>query len=119
MNQGLLDTARTTKQCFQINATDNTAVVLEDVAAATRMTVVGSSTRNITLNESIQNGHKVALVDIPAGGAIVKYGVAIGYATQDISAGDWVHLHNCASRYDERSSSLDTYTGAPTDTDYA
>ena len=39
-------------------------------------------------------------------------------ATREIEAGRWVHLHNLASSFDERSSSLDVHTGAATDTKY-
>jgi hypothetical protein len=53
-----------------------------------------------------------------AGAAVIKYGVTIGHATSDIPAGAWVHTHNCASRLDARSATLDRHTGAPTDTKY-
>ena len=42
----------------------------------------------------------------------------IARATKDIRAGEWVHLHNIRSVYDERSSHLDVMTGAPKDTRY-
>lgn len=41
-------------------------------------------------------GHKAALVDIKAGESIVKYGVVIGIATENIDQGVHVHVHNCA-----------------------
>lgn len=40
-------------------------------------------------------GHKVALVAIAAGAAVVKYGVVIGHSTEAIQAGEHVHVHNC------------------------
>lgn len=43
------------------------------------------------LRDSVPQGHKVALVDIPANGAVLRYGIAIGYALKDIPAGSWVH----------------------------
>lgn len=45
----------------------------------------------LSLREHIPQAHKVALVDIPAGGAVRRYDVIIGYALQDIAAGSWVH----------------------------
>jgi hypothetical protein len=42
----------------------------------------------------------------------------IGSASRDIAPGEWVHLHNCVSRFDERSKTLDVQTGAVTDTIY-
>jgi altronate dehydratase len=40
-------------------------------------------------------GHKVARCQIARGQSIIKYGVAIGIATEDIGAGEHVHVHNC------------------------
>lgn len=58
--------------------------------------------------QAILLGHKVAARAIRAGEKIVKYGVPIGSATQDIAAGDHVHLHNLRSDY------LPTRTWDPT-----
>jgi altronate dehydratase small subunit len=49
---------------------------------------------------------------------VVKYGIPIGRATRDIAPGEWVHLHNCASYLDEKSSSLDLESGLPKDSAY-
>ena len=68
--------------------------------------------------EPIPAGHKLALIDIPAGAEVVKYGVRIGLATADIPRGGWVHLHVMRSAYDERSSHLDAVTGTPKDIRY-
>mgnify|MGYP001552763531 CR=1 FL=1 len=45
----------------------------------------------LTLIESIPEAHKVALVDIPAGAPILRYGSVIGYAERPIAKGSWVH----------------------------
>ncbi|MCA9267619.1 MAG: altronate dehydratase, partial [Planctomycetales bacterium] len=42
-------------------------------------------------------GHKIALHRIERGGAVRKFGQVIGYATADISPGEWVHSHNLAN----------------------
>ena len=47
---------------------------------------------NVDIN--LENGHKYALVDIKKGENIVKYGNAIGHATEDIKKGEHVHTHN-------------------------
>lgn len=39
-------------------------------------------------------GHKIAMRDIAKGEQVIKYGTAIGRATQDIRAGQHVHVHN-------------------------
>ena len=79
--------------------------------------VIGQA-RTVTLTQAIAYGHKVALADIGQDAAVFKYGIRIGHATQSIYTGDWVHLHNCASDYDERSGSLEIESGKPTDTVY-
>jgi galactarate dehydratase len=45
----------------------------------------------LCLQDAVPQGHKVALVDIPADRPVLRYGVAIGYALKDIPAGSWVH----------------------------
>ena len=35
-----------------------------------------------------------------------------------IQQGEWVHLHNCSSRLDERSNAFDVRTGVPEDVTY-
>lgn len=103
-------------QCFQINPRDNTAVLLDDAAAGEAIGIIGGGT--IVLQQDIEYGHKIALADMPPGAAVIKYGIGIGHSTRPINAGEWVHLHNCASDYDERSATLDVHTGAVTDTVY-
>lgn len=41
-----------------------------------------------------KRGHKIALRDIKEGEDIIKYGYAIGHATEDIKEGEHVHTHN-------------------------
>lgn len=50
---------------------------------------------NLTLCTAIPAMHKVALVPIAKGEAILKYGQVIGFAGRDIVAGEHVHVHNC------------------------
>jgi altronate hydrolase len=44
----------------------------------------------------IPPGHKVAVRAHAVGDAIRRYGQIIGFATETIAPGDWVHTHNCA-----------------------
>ncbi len=109
----------THKTCFQIAKGDTVAVVLEDADAGEALRIIGPDAGEITLREAIEYGHKVALYDTREGDPVMKYGISIGAATCDIQAGESVHLHNCASQYDERSAAFDHKTGAATDTPYA
>ena len=102
--------------CFRINAQDNVATLLDSGGGP--LAVMGENPGHINALEEIQAGHKVALQAIDAGTPVVKFGVPIGVATCNIRAGEWVHLHNCASRFDERSRTLDQDSGAATDTRY-
>jgi altronate dehydratase small subunit len=103
-------------RCFQIDPADNVATLLEDARSGV-LEVVGGE-RTVCAMEPISMGHKVALCLIPLNGPVVKYGVTIGIATRDIRAGEWVHLHNCRSRLDERSQTFDPATGATRDVAY-
>lgn len=106
------------KRSFKIHESDNVATLIED-AQSEPVRVLGAATEVVVhLTESIALGHKIALSAIHAGGPVIKYGVPIGVAMREIHPGEWVHLHNCRSQVDERSSTLDCETGATTDTVY-
>ncbi len=107
------------KRCFQVNPADNVATLLEDAGPETATILGPSRSATVTLLEDVALGHKVCTRPVAKGDLIVKYGVPIGVATEDIAMGAWVHLHNCSSRVDERSNHLDIKTGAPKDTAYA
>jgi altronate dehydratase small subunit len=107
-----------TPRCFQIQPQDNVATVIDD-ALAGAVEIIGAGRREIVAVEKISRGHKIALTDIAAGEAVIKFGVRIGHASQMIGRGAWVHLHNLASDLDERSGTLDLRSGVPTDTDSA
>ena len=77
-----------------ITPRDNVATALEALAAGQTIAANG---RQITVQEPIASGHKVALTAIGSGEPIVKYGNPIGTATVDIAAGAHVHIHNVAS----------------------
>ena len=102
-------------RAFQINTNDNVASLLDNAVTGV-VQILGAQPQSIPLLEKIDRGHKIALRDIASGEAIMKFGVRIGHATQPIKRGAWVHLHNLASDLDERSSTLDLHSGAPTDT---
>ncbi|MCL2811185.1 MAG: altronate dehydratase family protein [Clostridia bacterium] len=55
----------------------------------------GERHQGVLLSEDIPMGHKFALRDIQAGEQVVKFRASIGHADADITAGAWVHIHNC------------------------
>jgi len=66
---------------------DNVAIVANDggLPAGTVLP------HGLVLRDRVPQGHKVALVALPRGQAVLRYGVPIGYALKDIAAGSWVH----------------------------
>ena len=45
----------------------------------------------------IPKWHKMAIKDIKKGGVIYKYGAVVGIASDNIKAGECVHVHNMRS----------------------
>jgi galactarate dehydratase len=72
---------------IRMNDSDNVAIVANDGGLAAG-TVLASG---LVLADRVPQGHKVALVDITAGAPVLRYGIPIGHALQDIAAGRWVH----------------------------
>jgi len=105
-------------RAFQIQPGDNVATLMDDVTAGA-VEIIGAEKATVNATESISRGHKIALREIAANEAVIKFGVRIGHATRAIPRGAWVHLHNLASDLDERSGTLDLHSGAPTDTSSA
>lgn len=54
----------------------------------------GGGDITVTAVDAVPLGHKIALRDIARGEQVIKYGTAIGRATQDIRTGQHVHVHN-------------------------
>lgn len=110
---------RSSITAFHAHPDDTVATLLSNATAGPLEIRHSDGTRSTTIvAEDIERGHKVAISNMSAGTPVIKYGIVIGTAARDIIAGDWVHLHNCRSAFDERSASLDVRTGAPTDTKY-
>ena len=77
---------------LQIHQSDNVVVCLEEMKKGDKITL--SDNREVELKEDVPAGHKVAIQDIASYENIIKYGYAIGHATEDISVGRWVHTHD-------------------------
>ena len=72
---------------LRLNASDN-------VVISTRIVERGESFEGLAAAAKIMRGHKMASKPIPQGQPILKFGQIIGFAKQNIAAGDWVHEHN-------------------------
>ncbi len=74
-----------------LSANDNVAVAKERIPAGTQL---AWDEGQIIVRSDVPAGHKIALRAIPQSEPTHKYGQVIGYATQRIETGDWVHNHN-------------------------
>lgn len=81
---------------LSLHAGDDVAVIIGDGQQGQHCLVQQADEGEIslTLTGPIPFGHKVALRDIATGDSVLKYGVPIGRASQDIVAGSHVHVHN-------------------------
>ncbi len=80
---------------LKLSEKDNVATSLTDIEPGAEMSVRwGTEVIQIKPLEKIPFGFKVALNDIHQGSIVIKYGEAIGIASQDIKQGQLVHVHN-------------------------
>ncbi len=80
------------KKNLQIHPEDNVVVCLQALNKGDTVTL--DNGLEVACTQDIPAGHKMAIDDIVSGSDVIKYGYAIGHATEDIPAGSWVHTHN-------------------------
>ncbi|GLQ28269.1 UxaA family hydrolase [Sulfitobacter pacificus] len=80
----------------------------DTVVTATRPLEAGTQIEDVVTTASIPSGHKVATKAMSAGDPVRKYAQLIGYASEDIAAGDHVHTHNVAFRNTDRAYEFST-----------
>jgi galactarate dehydratase len=72
---------------IRLHERDNVAVVANEGGLPAGTALPGGP----VLLEKVPQAHKVALVDLPAGTPVLRYGVEIGRTLADLPAGSWVH----------------------------
>ena len=87
------------KKVFVIEKEDNVGTAVTDPIQAGETVGTNGRVTSVTVvaRAEIPFGHKIALVDIPQGAQVTKYGLSIGSALSNIKAGDHVHVHNVES----------------------
>src|SRR4051794_28559531 len=95
MSAPTLDESR---RAVVIHPSDSVAVALEPLEPGPLQIRRGDEVLVVPVREPIPMGHKLALLALAAGDAILKYGEVIGVAIASISAGAHVHVHNLRSR---------------------
>ena len=78
------------KDFIKINPADNVAVAINPLSAGMLVNVEGN---DITLLSDIPAGHKFALVEIPEGKDVIKYGFPIGHTRHTVKKGEFLD-HN-------------------------
>jgi len=68
-------------------ALDNVAVAVHDLPAGTELP------GGLVTLDPIPQAHKIALETIPKGAPVIRYGVTLGYAKQELPAGSWINEH--------------------------
>jgi len=79
-----------------LNPTDNLVVAKRSVSEGEEVFSSNGSAA-VPLACSVDMGHKVASELIPEGGPVRKFGQLIGFATEDIRPGEWIHSHNLSA----------------------
>ena len=74
---------------LRLHPTDNVVVAVADLSP-------GDIVDDVKIIRRIPRGHKAAVRPIAKDTPALKFGQIIGFATQDIAPGDWVHEHNIA-----------------------
>src|SRR5215475_400502 len=81
----------TSSPCFiRVHAMDNVAIVANEGGLPAGTPLASGS----SVLEHIPEAHKVALITIDEGAAVIRYGTTIGFAACRIPAGTWVHEGN-------------------------
>lgn len=78
----------TDPRILKLNPNDNLIVAIDPIFP-------GTIAEGVTAQSRVPKGHKMAVAAIAKGGAIIKFGQIIGFATSDIEPGAHIHEHNC------------------------
>ena len=84
----MVATVPKTPRMLRLTPEDNVLVAIDTAEKG------AATPEGITALDRIGKGHKMAAADIKSGEAVRKFGQIIGFASQDIPKGSWVHEHN-------------------------
>lgn len=73
------------------NPKDNVAIALSDLVKGQK---IKQFDMELTVEEEIPMGHKIALTDFNQDEEVIKYGYPIGTTYKSIPKGFWIHKHN-------------------------
>lgn len=88
------------KYAIKVNVIDNVVTMLVDAKKGEEVFVkFKEKGGKYIVNDNVPFGHKLAIRDIKLEEDVIKYGYQIGKASQNITTGDWVHIHNIKCNY--------------------
>ncbi len=73
---------------LRLHASDNVVAAVDSIEQGS------ATTEGVAALQRVPKGHKMATVAIAKDQPILKFGQIIGFASQDIAPGSWVHEHN-------------------------
>jgi len=73
---------------IRMHPDDNVAIIANDGGLPAGTLMPEGPAAGLTLRDKVPQGHKVALKDIAAGAAVLRYNVPVGFAREAIAAGD-------------------------------
>jgi altronate hydrolase len=82
-----------------LHAADNVCVAARDLPKGA---TISAGDREVTLVEPVRLGHKISLTAIDRGQRVIKYGQTIGFTTEAVAPGTWLHSHNVTAGNFER-----------------
>jgi len=85
----------TRPRTVRLHASDNVIVAADAIQR-------GVAVDGVIASAFVPQGHKIASAPIASGEPVRKFGQIIGFASQPIAPGDWVHEHNVGMRDFER-----------------
>ncbi len=74
---------------IKMHGRDNVAIVANNGGLPAGTELVDAFATGVVLKDRVPQGHKVALVDLPAGAAVLRYGIPIGHTLQAVPDGSW------------------------------
>jgi len=99
-----------TVAAVHLNPEDNVAIATRHLAAGETLS---AGPYSVTLGGPVKLGHKIALMPLKKGERVLRYGQTIGFTTEAVDAGDWIHSHNLAAGEFRREYEYSTDVPAP------
>ena len=88
---------------IQLNQSDDVVIACQDIPAGTVL-----EEYRLTVREAVPAGHKIAIRNLTSGQPVRRYNQIIGFASEEILAGEHVHVQNLKVKAFERDYAFST-----------